>query len=114
MAKKKAPKKDDDTAEMEAAQDVYDHIAAECDGGKVKMTAGPRPVAGVLRGLAGTGLSFIEVVKWLPVILQLIQTIGPTVQQIIDIIKAAIDGGEDAGDVRRVTDPPPVRTTPGE
>ena len=51
-------------------------------------------VAGVMRGLRGAGMSFLDIVKWLPVILQLVAELGPQVAEIVRRIREAFEGGQ--------------------
>lgn len=77
--------------------DVFDQIEAEVTGGAVFATAagvGGSGVAGVLRGLKATGVSFLDVLQWLPVVVKLIAELGPEVAKIIAMIREAIDGGK--------------------
>lgn len=80
--------------------DVYDGIEAEVlkaappSTKAAKAAFAPGTVAGVLRGLVGGGMGFLDVLKWLPVVLQLIATVGPLVQDIIKQIQDAINGGQ--------------------
>lgn len=81
--------------------DVYDQIEAEIANETV-VTSGaevaPRAMAGgvlagVLRGLVGSGLKLSSALAWLPVILQLIQELGPQITAIIKRIQDAIKDG---------------------
>lgn len=47
----------------------------------------------VVRGLLDSGVKPRSVILWLPVILELIVTLGPYIIEIIKAIKDAIDGG---------------------
>lgn len=64
-----------------------------------KATASGLPVAGaiggVMKGLAGAGLGFLEIIQWARIIIDLIKTVGPEIQKIIDLIRDAINRGED-------------------
>lgn len=54
-----------------------------------------KALAGVVRGLVGGGVvKATDVWTWIPVILQLIQTLGPMVTEIIDAVKKAIGKGQ--------------------
>lgn len=46
----------------------------------------------VLKGLSGVGIKNVWV--WVPIILQLFQTLGPMIEKIIDIITDAIKKGQ--------------------
>ncbi|HEY2786451.1 MAG TPA: hypothetical protein VGJ05_15905 [Fimbriiglobus sp.] len=50
-------------------------------------------LAAVLRGLNAAGLAVGDFWTWVPVILQLIAAIGPKIEQIIQLIRDAIQQG---------------------
>ncbi len=54
--------------------------------------------ARILSGWTKAGLAVGDFWSWLPVVLQLISTLGPEIQKIIDIIKGLIDGGKKPAD----------------
>lgn len=45
----------------------------------------------VLKGLKAKGLNFITILQYLPVIISALQTLGPKVQEIIELISNMID-----------------------
>jgi hypothetical protein len=86
-----------DTNREDLRMDVFDLIEAESTESTVSagmVGGGSGPVAGVLRGLKGTGIGFLELIQWLPVIIKLVTELGPKVAEIIRIIREAIDGGK--------------------
>ncbi len=86
--------------------DVFDQIEQEVtakltavvgsDGVQrpVEATVMPGAVAGVLRGLKAAGMSFLDVLQWLPVVLKLVKEVTPLITEVIRIIREAIDQGK--------------------
>ena len=91
------PARDRSTNTEGIAMDVFDQIESEVTGTAVAtgmVGGGTGAVAGVLRGLKATGVGFLEVIQWLPVVLKLVAEIGPEIAKIIAMIREAIDGGK--------------------
>ncbi len=53
----------------------------------------------LLRSWLGAGMSVGSFWTWIPVILQLVQVLGPEIQKIIQIIRDAINGNKTPSDV---------------
>lgn len=69
----------DDTAE----------IGTAAIGDRLKL------IRDVIKGLVTAGVGVKNVWAWVPIILQLIQTVGPMVEKIVDLIKDAIRKGQE-------------------
>lgn len=82
------------------AADPFDAMASaavadeQFAAGLKRKRIGPAHVVGVVRGLRRNGFGAVALAAWLPVILELLVTLGPLIAEIIERIRQARDQGE--------------------